>query len=139
MQSHACDLGWLRCHVEKAGGFHLYPPEPFHQDHSGCSGLFHTVLPAGILKAKGKLHGLPLRKDGDKFEGSGLHPYAIGDEAVGLEEADLILVCRKIYTHEMKEEFYTDKETYERWNSGRQADNNHSIYMGEIVKVLKKC
>ena len=68
-----------------------------------------------------------------------LHPYAIGDEAVGLEEADLILVCRKIYTHEMKEEFYTDKETYERWNSGRQAGNNHSIYMGEIVKVLKKC
>ena len=77
-------------------------------------------------------------RDGDKFTGSGLHPYAVGEDAVGLEEADLILVCRKIYTAEMKPEAYTDKETYERWNSGRQANNNHSIYMGEIVKVLKK-
>ena len=100
---------------------------------------FTLSFPPVSCKPKESYMGSHSGRDGDKFEGSGLNPYAIGDEAVGLEEADLILVCRKIYTHEMKEEFYTDKETYERWNSGRQAGNNHSIYMGEIVKVLKKC
>ncbi len=76
-------------------------------------------------------------RDENKYEGSGLHPIAIGD-AAGIEEADLILVCKKIYTHEMTPDHYTDKDVYEQWNSGRQADNNHSIYMGEILKVLKR-
>lgn len=76
-------------------------------------------------------------RDENKYEGSGLHPLAIGD-AAGIEEANLIFVCKKIYTHEMTPDHYTDKETYEQWNSGRQANNNHSIYIGEIVKVLQK-
>ena len=74
----------------------------------------------------------------DKFAGSGLHPYFPDENSAGVEEAHLILICRKIYTHEMKEECYTDREVYERWNSGKQAGNNHSAYLGEIVKVLVK-
>lgn len=33
-------------------------------------------------------------RDENKYEGSGLHPLAIGD-AAGIEEADLIFVCKK--------------------------------------------
>ena len=64
----------------------------------------------------------------DKFAGSGLHPYFPDEFSAGVEEAHLILICRKIYTHEI----------YERWNSGKPAGNNHSAYLGEIVKILVK-
>ena len=96
-----------------------------------------SVLPVSY-KPKESYMGSHSGRDGDKFEGSGLTPCFIGDEAAAVEEADLILVCKKIYSHEMSSEFYTDKETYQRWNEGRQAGNNHSVFMGEIVKVLKK-
>ncbi len=96
-----------------------------------------SFLPESYKKQESYM-GSHSGRDGDKFEGSGLHPAFIGDTAAGVEEADLIFVCKKIYTHEMKEEFYTNHEVYEAWNSGNHANNNHSIYMGEIVKVLKK-
>ena len=76
-------------------------------------------------------------RDENKYEGSGLHPLAIGD-AAGIEEADLIFVCKKIYTAEMTPDHYTDKSAYDEWNTGRRAGNNHSAYIGEIVKILQK-
>lgn len=138
MQSHAGDLGRLRCHVEKAGCFGIRSSEPLHKTILDSQDYFTLSFPPVEYKPKESYLGSHSGRDGDKFEGSGLHPYDVDGIAVGLEEADLILVCKKIYTAEMKPEFYTDGETYERWNSGRQANNNHSIYMGEIVKVLKK-
>ena len=74
-------------------------------------------------------------RDENKYEGSGLHPLAIGD-AAGIEEADLIFVCKKIYTAEMTPDHYTDKSAYDEWNTGR--GNNHSAYIGEIIKILQK-
>lgn len=76
-------------------------------------------------------------RDENKYEGSGLHPLAIGD-AAGIEEADLIFVCKKIYTAEMTPDHYTDKSAYDEWNTGRRADNNHSAYIGEVIKILQK-
>lgn len=99
---------------------------------------FTLSFPPVEFKPKESYMGSHSGRNGDKFQGSGLTPYIIDDTAVGLEEANLILVCKKVYTHEMTEEGYTSKETYLRWNSERQAGNNHSIYMGEIVKVLVK-
>ena len=60
-------------------------------------------------------------RDENKYEGSGLHPLAIGD-AAGIEEADLIFVCKKIYTAEMTPDHYTDKSAYDEWNTGRRAE-----------------
>ena len=76
-------------------------------------------------------------RDENKYEGSGLHPLAIGD-AAGIEEADLIFVCKKIYTAEMTPDHYTDKSAYAEWNTGRRAGNNHSAYIGEVIKILQK-
>ncbi len=76
-------------------------------------------------------------RDEDKYKNSGLHPVDL-DGAAAIEEADLVFVCRKIYTHEMTEDHYTDHDVYEDHNSGRMAGNNHSLYMGEIVKVYQK-
>lgn len=99
---------------------------------------FTLSFPPESCKPQESYMGSHSGREGDKFAGSGLHPYYPDANSAGVEEADLILVCKKIYTQEMKEDFYTDKAVYEQWNSGRQAGNNHSIYIGEIVRVLVK-
>lgn len=53
-----------------------------------------SVLPVSY-KPKESYMGSHSGRDGDKFEGSGLTPCFIGDEAAAVEEADLILVCRR--------------------------------------------
>lgn len=45
---------------------------------------------------------------------------------------------QKIYTAEMTPDHYTDKSAYDEWNTGRRAGNNHSAYIGEIIKILQK-
>ena len=49
------------------------------------------------------------------------------------EEADLIFVCRKLYAQEMKPECFTVDGPDEKWYPGKDY---HTMYMGEIVKVL---
>lgn len=76
-------------------------------------------------------------RDGDKFEGSGLHRFLIDDHACGVEEADIILVCRKVLKAPFRKENYTDQKVYDRWYSGKE-ENDHILYMGDIVKALAK-
>lgn len=101
------------------------------QDHFTLSFLPQELKPA--MSYLGSHSG----RDEDKYKNSGLTPADFAG-AAGIKQAELVVVCRKIYTHEMKEEFYTDKDTYTAWNSGRQAGNNHSVYMGEIEHVFIK-
>ena len=49
------------------------------------------------------------------------------------QEADLIFVCRKLYAQEMKPECFTVDGPDEKWYPGKDY---HTMYMGEIVKVL---
>ena len=68
----------------------------------------------------------------DKWKEAGLHPYAV-DGTTAVEEADLIFVCRKLYAQEMKPECFTVDGPDEKWYPGKDY---HTMYMGEIVKVL---
>ena len=54
-------------------------------------------------------------RDGDKWSASGLHPYYV-DGTTAVEEANLIFVCKKQYPEK----------------------DYHTMYMGEIVKVLRR-
>lgn len=38
----------------------------------------------------------------------------------------------------MTPDHYTDKSAYDDWNKGRRTGNNHSAYIGEIIKILQK-
>ena len=53
--------------------------------------------------------------------------------AVYFNEARLVIICKKLYLQQMKEECFTDKEPL-RW-----YDNDlHNIVIGKIEKVLVK-
>ena len=70
----------------------------------------------------------------DKWKEAGLHPYAV-DGTTAVEEADLIFVCKTQYTQDMKPECFDVKENDDKWYPDKDY---HTMYMGEIVKVLKR-
>ena len=78
------------------------------------------------------------RRTGKDFENkileSGLTPMFV-DDAVAIEEAELIFVCKKIYEGEILKENILDDKILDKNYSN---DNFHKVYVGEIVKVLKK-
>ena len=73
-------------------------------------------------------------RDGDKWLASGLHPYYV-DGTTAVEEANLIFVCKKQYHQEMKPECFDEKENDTKWYPEKDY---HTMYMGEIVKVLRR-
>lgn len=70
----------------------------------------------------------------DKWKEAGLHPYYTEGTTV-VEEAEMILVCRKLYAQDMLPECFTDQECDEKWYPQKDY---HTMYMAEIVKVLVK-
>ena len=67
-------------------------------------------------------------RDEDKFAHCGFHVAMAGEEASYIQEADLVLVCRKLYWNDLDPcglDCYPEKDY-------------HRMYIGEITKVLVK-
>lgn len=73
-------------------------------------------------------------RDCDKVKETGLTPYYT-DGTTAFEEADMIFVCRKLYSQTMGPECFTADWIDEKWYP---AKDYHTMYMAEIVKVLVK-
>lgn len=72
-------------------------------------------------------------RDEDKVAKVGLTP-AFGDGYTYFEEANLVLVCRKLYRARLTEEGFLDKKIVE---INYPAHDFHDMYIGEIIKVLE--
>lgn len=73
-------------------------------------------------------------KDTNKVEQAGLTPYFV-DGTTAFAEAELILVCRKLYHQDMLPELFDDPAVEQAMYPQKDY---HTLYIGEIVKVLKK-
>lgn len=76
-----------------------------------------------------KLCGAKSGRDTNKMTDSGLTPTLL-DGTVGFEEAELTLVCRKLYCGEMSKENFVYEETLQR---AYPDGDYHTMYIGEIV------
>lgn len=68
----------------------------------------------------------------DKWKDAGLHPYYV-DRTTAVEEADLILVCKKLYAQDMLPECFVETECDTKWYTEKDY---HMMYIAEIEKVL---
>lgn len=93
-----------------------------------------SFLPEKYRKALNVCGSVSGRNVEDKWEQAGLHPL-FTDGTAAVEEADEIYVCRKLYAQEMKPECFIDKECDDKWYP---AKDYHTMYIAEIVKVLKR-
>ena len=71
-------------------------------------------------------------RDIDKDAAAGLTPKALG-EATTYEEADVTLLCRKIYRQNMITESMPEKVFREYY----AAEAPHCMYIGEVIEVIK--
>lgn len=73
-------------------------------------------------------------RDIDKIKQSGLTPCFSDCGAVYFEEAELVLVCKKLYFHDFEPENFLAPEIAGVYENG----DYHRMYTGEIVEVLLK-
>ena len=80
------------------------------------------------------LCGIKSGRDIDKTKESGLHPCYADCGAVYFDEAELVLVCKKIYFDDLKPENFLVPEIAPMYKDG----DYHRMYVGEIVEALVK-
>lgn len=73
-------------------------------------------------------------RDGNKAEATGLH-YGHIDNTPVVEEASLILLCRKIYVDDIKEENFKEKSIIPACYPGRDY---HRVFVCEVEKCFIK-
>ncbi|SDB47621.1 Flavin reductase like domain-containing protein [Ruminococcaceae bacterium FB2012] len=73
-------------------------------------------------------------RDVDKCEKTGLVPVAV-DGSVAFEQAQRILVCRKLYAQQMTESSFIDRTIID---SQYRTGDYHTAYYGEIIAVYEK-
>ena len=95
-----------------------------------------SVYPGGMTKALGfcgSKSGRDYDKDG-KAKAAGLTAMYL-DGTTAYEEAELVLVCRKLYQYEINAEGFRDSSL----TGAFYADNDwHTAYISEIVAAYKK-
>ena len=73
-------------------------------------------------------------KNEDKISKSELTPYFI-DNVPCFEEANLILICKKLYVQELKPDCFLDLNLDNKWY---ELKDYHSMYVSEIEKIYEK-
>ena len=94
---------------------------------------YFTLSFYGDNKAVHKVCGSKSGRDIDKAKETGLTPI-FDNEAVYFEQAQLVIICKKLYASQIEKESFVDEECL-KW----YPDNDfHKMFVGEIVKVLKR-
>ena len=94
---------------------------------------YFTLSFYGDNKEIHKVCGSKSGRDVDKTAETGLAPI-FSDNSVYFEQARLVLVCKKLYAQDLKEDCFTDKNNL-KWY---QLKDYHRMFVGEILKVLIK-
>jgi len=81
-----------------------------------------------------KICGSTSGRDSEKVKKVGLTPFDAGQKSVAFEESKIILVCKKLYYHDINPENFIDVDDEKFY----PKKDYHRMYIAEIVKVLKK-
>ena len=78
-------------------------------------------------------------RDFDKAAETSLTPIVFENSlteggVIGFEEASDIVICRKIYTHDIDPEKFLDSET----ETNYPQKDYHRMYIGEVISLLQK-
>ena len=73
-------------------------------------------------------------RDVDKISATGLTPVHDGNITY-FEQAELVLVCKKVYKQKMTSDYFIDKSIIDKTYPTKDW---HEMFVGKIVSVLKK-
>jgi len=124
-ESHANRLPTVTCFVR---------PERYTKEFMDRESLFTlSHFPLSMKKALGYI-GSHSGRDTDKAKAAGLTPV-FDQGTTYFEEADMVLVCRKLYQAPLLEGGFIDKGLID-FNYPQK--DFHEMYIGEILKILVK-
>lgn len=101
----------------------------FMEDNDYFTVSFYPEEYRKVLTVLGSKSG----RDMDKMQGSGLIAKEVG-QSITFEEAEVTLVCRKLFRQELK----TENMLPEIAKTFYSGDAEHDMYIGEIVEIEKK-
>ena len=84
-----------------------------------------------------KYFGIVSGRQEDKFKTSGLN-VDFKDDIPYVDECNLICLCKKMAAVPITEAHFLDPEIKEKWYSGKDENNLHTMYIGEIVEILAR-
>lgn len=114
--------------------FTFIRPQRYTKEFVDVSETFSlSVLPEKYRKELGYL-GKVSGRDEDKISTAGLN-IKYYDDTPYFEEADTVIICKKMCTLDMKETNFLQKEMCDKWFAN---NDYHTIYISEITKVLTK-
>ncbi len=73
-------------------------------------------------------------RDEDKIEKSNLTVFHADDTPI-FEEANIAILCKKLYAQDYKPECFIDQELNEKWYPDI---DHHTLYIAEVTKILVK-
>ena len=82
-----------------------------------------------------KLCGTKSGRDTDKIKECGFTVFPGAGETPCIQEASLVLVCRKLYAQDLSPKCFTVPEVAEQWYP---EQDYHRMYIGEIVEACRK-
>lgn len=109
-------------------------PQRYTKEFVDREGIFTiSVLGEEYRKALtycGKVSG----REEDKMKTAGISPYFV-DGTAGIEQANMIMVCKTLYHDTIKPECFDVHENDEKWYPQKDY---HTMYIAEVLKVLVK-
>ena len=129
-----CQMGtlWRRptCNVFVRTSRHTHN---FTEQHDYFTLSFLPESAKKVVDYCGSISG----RDADKIKDCGLTVcYGAGD-APYFAEAELVLVCKKLYAHQMNEDCITDREQILPFYT-EDPDGWHHMYIGQVVEAYSK-
>ena len=73
----------------------------------------------------------------DKFKASGM-TVGFRDNTPYVDESNFHILCKKMAAIPMTEAHFHDPEIKEKWYSGTDDGNLHTLYVGEIIEILAR-
>ncbi len=126
--------GGLGVFCGKDVAFTFIRPQRYTKEFVDTSDTFSlSVLPEEYRQQLGYL-GKVSGRDEDKIAKSGLTVAYDGDTPY-FAEADTVIICKKMCAANLHETDFIQKEMCDKWFA---AKDYHTLYISEIIKVLKK-
>lgn len=126
--------GGLGVFCGKDVAFTFIRPQRYTKEFVDASDTFSlSVLPEKYRKELGYLGKVSGRNE-NKIANSGL-TVVYDDSTPYFEEADTVIICKKMCEIDMKETDFIQEEMCSKWFAN---NDYHTLYISEIVKVLIK-
>lgn len=110
----------------------------YTNDYLQNSDYFTVSFYPECCKESLKMYGTLSGRDNDKDKISGFKVIEL-DNGVSYEEAELVIVCKKIYQDDFKPELFLSKDIDDFYAPTIEKDNTyHYFYIGEIISIYKK-